>query len=84
VSGDGFGAYTRSWLKRHHVSVDHSRIANLAYAYWQERGRPFGSPDIDWLRAEARIGRPVQNELPPGKFEFRTGSGCVGLNRCDR
>jgi Protein of unknown function (DUF2934) len=51
-------------MNRHHTNVDHSRIANLAYAYWQERGRPLGSPEVDWLKAEARIGGPVRNELP--------------------
>jgi hypothetical protein len=24
----------------------------LAYEYWQERGCPDGSPEIDWLKAE--------------------------------
>ena len=27
-------------------------IELLAYRYWEERGRPFGSPEIDWFRAE--------------------------------
>ena len=30
-------------------------VAILAEQYWQERGRPFGSPEIDWLRAEATL-----------------------------
>jgi hypothetical protein len=30
-------------------------IAKLAYEYWQERGSPLGSPDIDWLRAEQHV-----------------------------
>ncbi len=35
------------------------RIAALAYAYWEERGHPDGSPEEDWFRAEEsfRIGR---------------------------
>jgi Protein of unknown function (DUF2934) len=28
-------------------------IAILAEQFWNERGRPFGSPEVDWLRAEA-------------------------------
>jgi hypothetical protein len=28
------------------------QIASLAYALWQERGCPEGSPQADWLRAE--------------------------------
>ncbi|HVJ07285.1 MAG TPA: DUF2934 domain-containing protein [Acidisarcina sp.] len=27
-------------------------IAQLAEKYWMERGRPDGSPEQDWLRAE--------------------------------
>jgi len=30
-------------------------IAVLAYGYWTERGRPIGSPEEDWLRAENEI-----------------------------
>ena len=33
----------------------HSGIARLAYSYWEQRGRPEGSPEEDWLRAEAEI-----------------------------
>ena len=31
----------------------HEQIAALAYALWQERGCPEGSPDVDWFQAEA-------------------------------
>jgi Protein of unknown function (DUF2934) len=27
----------------------------LAYEYWEERGRPFGSPEIDWFAAEKTV-----------------------------
>ena len=27
-------------------------VAELAYQYWEDRGRPWGSPQEDWLRAE--------------------------------
>lgn len=30
-------------------------LAKLAYSLWQERGCPFGSPEIDWLEAERRL-----------------------------
>jgi hypothetical protein len=30
----------------------HEQIAPLAYALWQERGCPHGSPEMDWLKAE--------------------------------
>jgi hypothetical protein len=30
-------------------------IAMLAEHLWNERGRPFGSPEVDWLRAEETL-----------------------------
>ncbi len=36
-------------------NLDHTEIQGLAYRYWQERGAPVGSPEIDWLRAEAEL-----------------------------
>jgi hypothetical protein len=35
--------------------VDHpndQQIALRAYQSWEERGRPWGTPEIDWFRAE--------------------------------
>ena len=31
------------------------QIAALAYALWEERGCPDGSPEEDWLRAEKEL-----------------------------
>lgn len=33
------------------------QIARLAYSYWQARGCPEGSPEEDWHRAEAELGK---------------------------
>jgi len=33
----------------------HQFVARLAYKYWQERGRPFGSAEADWFRAERAV-----------------------------
>ena len=30
----------------------HDVIKELAYEYWEERGRPIGSPEVDWYKAE--------------------------------
>jgi Protein of unknown function (DUF2934) len=30
-------------------------VANLAYKLWEKRGRPFGSPDVDWFAAERAV-----------------------------
>jgi hypothetical protein len=33
----------------------HEYVAKLAYKYWEDRGRPFGSPEVDWFRAERTV-----------------------------
>ena len=33
----------------------HEFVAKLAYHYWEDRGRPFGSPEVDWIRAEQAV-----------------------------
>jgi hypothetical protein len=30
----------------------HEFVAKLAYKLWEERGRPLGSPELDWFAAE--------------------------------
>jgi hypothetical protein len=36
-------------------AMEQKVIAQLAYQYWEQRGRPFGSPEEDWFRAEREI-----------------------------
>jgi hypothetical protein len=31
------------------------QIESLAYSLWQERGRPEGTPEEDWFRAEEEL-----------------------------
>jgi hypothetical protein len=45
------------------------RVSELAYRYWETRGRPAGSPDEDWFCAEREI-----------EFE----GGAYGVLRFDR
>lgn len=33
----------------------YEEIARLAEQFWIERGRPYGSPEVDWLRAEQTL-----------------------------
>ena len=33
----------------------HEFVAKLAYKLWEERGRPFGSPEVDWFAAERTL-----------------------------
>lgn len=42
-----------SVIEKHIPSYE--EIAILAEQFWNERGRPFGSPEVDWLRAEATL-----------------------------
>jgi hypothetical protein len=32
-------------------------ISALAYELWIQRGRPLGSPEVDWFRAEEELKR---------------------------
>jgi hypothetical protein len=33
----------------------HEFVERLAYKLWEERGRPSGSPDVDWVAAERAV-----------------------------
>ena len=33
----------------------HEFVAKLAYKLWEDRGRPLGSPEVDWLAAEKAV-----------------------------
>jgi len=37
------------------IDIDSSTIRDRAYARWQERGCPTGSPEHDWLEAEREL-----------------------------
>jgi Protein of unknown function (DUF2934) len=55
----------------------HKEIARLAYELWERRGRPLGSPEIDWYAAESALGvRDSQEEfeLPGVHFEPEEGA----------
>jgi len=50
----------------------HKEIARLAYELWESRGRPLGSPEMDWHAAESALGvRDSREEfsLPGVRFE---------------
>lgn len=54
----------------------HDQIALRAYRYWEERGRPWGTPDVDWFRAE----RDLTGSEPEGALSkiARTVGSAVG------
>ena len=37
------------------MSETQESIQKLGYTLWARRGRPFGSPEIDWLEAERKV-----------------------------
>jgi hypothetical protein len=37
------------------MNTDKKSIAELAYALWEARGGPHGSPQQDWFEAEQRV-----------------------------
>jgi hypothetical protein len=43
-------------LNTDHLGEDrHELVAKIAYELWEKRGRPIGSPEIDWLAAEEAV-----------------------------
>lgn len=36
-----------------------AQVEKLAYRFWEQRGRPFGSPEEDWLKAEREFDREL-------------------------
>jgi hypothetical protein len=53
-----------------------NEIARLAYELWERRGRPLGSPEIDWYAAERALGvRDSQEEFSPFGLRMRPEEG---------
>ncbi len=44
---------------------DAAKIADRADELWQARGRPMGSPKVDWLRAEAELAKAADKPPAP-------------------
>jgi hypothetical protein len=44
--------YIRSEESLNVYAPGYDEVALLAYSYWEERGRPDGSSELDWHRAE--------------------------------
>jgi len=43
----------------------HKLTEKVAYEYWERRGRPLGSPEIDWAAAEKALASSLKHrELP--------------------
>ena len=42
----------------------HREVELLAFALWQERGTPIGTPEIDWFRAEQALKASIDSKSP--------------------
>jgi hypothetical protein len=51
-------------MQRGDLQSPRFRVRNLAYRLWQERGRPLGSPEVDWFQAEQVLGIRSTAVLP--------------------
>jgi hypothetical protein len=41
----------------HRVAILRGLTRQVAYQFWVERGRPLGSPEVDWFQAEILVDR---------------------------
>ena len=48
-------------------------IAERAYRLWEERGRPLGSPEVDWYRAVREV--EARGSEMPSLFAMSLGEG---------
>lgn len=55
------------------MSPSYEEVEKRAYDAWEERGRPLGSPDIDWFKAEQDL-RGDKNENILSKVAGKVGA----------
>ena len=56
----------------------HELTAKLAYQFWEQRGRPFGSPEVDWfsaVKALASAQRDSKLDLPMYGISLEANEG---------
>lgn len=47
-------------MDEYNLNTTDRQIERLAYRFWEERGRPEGSPDEDWYRAKRLLRQQSQ------------------------
>jgi hypothetical protein len=62
------------------LQLRHEEIQVLAYHFWEQRGRPIGTPEIDWFRAEDELLVRCGNcgEAPPLVSAAKTFGAALG------
>jgi hypothetical protein len=59
-------------------TVDTNQIVTaLAYEYWERRGCPIGSPELDWFKAEEEVNIWLQTEKEINKRRGSSRDGGV-------
>jgi DUF2934 family protein len=56
-------------------ALNHAEVARLAYRLWEERGRPFRSPEVDWCRAERELWARSEAAYPISSFALGPQTG---------
>jgi hypothetical protein len=52
---------------------EHEDVAKLAYPFREDRGRPMGSPEEDWYRAEREV--ETLPQVMPSLYDIALGAG---------
>ena len=62
----------------HGESEQQNGIKLAAYYLWQERGCPFGSPEVDWFRAEEQLhGQSAEGATEPAMVAVAKAMGAA-------
>jgi hypothetical protein len=58
------------------VENPHAVTEKLAYQYWERRGRPLGSPEVDWIAAERTLALALKHrDLPLSSLSLEPYEG---------
>lgn len=55
----------------------HDEIEILAFQFWLDRGSPFGTPEVDWFRAEDEL-KGSAGDAPPLKAVAKEIGSALG------
>jgi len=55
---------TENDMRMQDTAPPHHDLELLAFTFWQERGAPLGTPEVDWFHAEAELKREGSDEGP--------------------
>jgi hypothetical protein len=66
-------ALTLAVKEEHMHALNHEEVARLAYQFWEERGCPFGSSEVDWWRAEQELLARPETAEPVGNQQAIEG-----------